>query len=164
MASVSRKDAVVYFANSVTGLSIAREILADAVGGSHPSLDNLGYDRYNSPARRLIKSIVADGAAKALGVYREEREKDTTQRIDEQSMNNLGYTLIRIKKLDDAVAVMKQNTYDFPQSWNAWDSYAEACMDKGDKELAIKYYKRSLGLNPESESGKKALAQLQDEK
>src|SRR5581483_6295578 len=53
MASLSDKDAIVYFANSVNGLSIAKEILADAVGGKHPSLENLGYERYNSPSRVL---------------------------------------------------------------------------------------------------------------
>jgi CubicO group peptidase (beta-lactamase class C family) len=161
MASVSAKDAVVYFTNSANGLSIAREILADAVGGSHPSLDNLAYERYNSPARRLLKLIMAEGAAKALDRYRAERKKDSKQAISEQDMNNLGYTLINIKKLDDGAAVLKQNTDDFPQSWNAWDSYAEACMDKGQKDLAIKYYQKSLALNPQNDNGKKMLEQLQ---
>jgi len=164
MASVSRKDAVVYFANSSTGLSIAPEILADAVGGTHPSLKNLGYERYNSPARRLLKSIIADGAAGALNTYRDARASDTTQKITEQDMNSMGYTLIRMKKLDDALQVFKQNTDDFPGSWNAWDSYAEGYMDKGDKENAIKYYHKSLELNPQSENGKKMLARLGAEK
>jgi len=160
MASVSSKNAVVYFANSSTGLGIAREILADAVGGSHPSLDNLGYERYNSPARLLLKSIMAGGATNALETYRNDRKTDTAKRINEQDMNMLGYTLIQQKKLDDALAVFKQNIDDFPASWNAWDSYAEAYMDKGDKELAIKYYQKSLELNPQSENGKKMLAKL----
>jgi CubicO group peptidase (beta-lactamase class C family) len=164
MASVSRKDAVVYFANGRTGLGIAREILGDGVGGYHPSLDNLGYERYDAPSRRLVNSIIDDGAIKALDQYREMRKKDTAQMISEQDMNNVGYTLIRLEKFEDAVAVMKQNTDDFPSSWNAWDSYAEACMDKGDKELAIKYYQKSLELNPKNDNGKKMLAQLQSEK
>lgn len=164
MASVSGKDAVVYFADGSNGLSIAREILADAVGGHHPSLDNLGYERYNSSSRQLLKSIIVDGAAKALDVYRNKREKDTTQKIGEQDMNGVGYSLIRLKKLDDAVAVFKQNTDDFPGSWNVWDSYAEALMDKGDKESAIKYYQKSLEINPQNDNGKKMLAELKGEK
>jgi tetratricopeptide (TPR) repeat protein len=164
MASVSRKDAVVYFANSATGLSIATEILNDAVGGDHPSLKNLGYERYDSPGRRLLKSIIADGAASALNTYRDARATDTTRKITEPDMNSMGYTLIRMKKLDDALQVFKQNTDDFPGSWNAWDSYAEGYMDKGDKENAIKYYHKSLELNPQSENGKKMLAQLGAEK
>jgi CubicO group peptidase (beta-lactamase class C family) len=164
MASVTGKDAVVYFADGSNGLSIAKEILADAVGGSHPSLDNLGYTRYNDPSRILLKSIIAKGAANALGFYTAERKKDTAKTISEQDMNGIGYALIRLKKLDDAVAVFKQNTDDFPQSWNAWDSYAEGYMDKGDKKLAIKYYKKSLELNPQNDNGKKQLADLQGEK
>ena len=160
MASVSTKNAVVYFANGSNGLGIAREILADAVGGSHPSLDNLGYERYNAPSRLLLKAIIAGGAATALDRYRNERTSDSTNRIAEQDMNGVGYALIRVKKLDDALAVFKQNTDDFPGSWNAWDSYAEGYMDKGDNELAIKYYQKSLALNPESENGKKMLAKL----
>jgi CubicO group peptidase (beta-lactamase class C family) len=160
MASVSTKNAVVYFANGSNGLSIAREILADAVGGSHPSLDNLGYERYNAPSRLLLKSIIAGGAVSALETYRNERKTDTTKNINEQDMNSLGYDLIRIKRIDDALAVFKQNTDDFPASWNAWDSYAEGFMDKGDKELAIKYYQKSLELNPQSENGKKMLEKL----
>ncbi len=160
MASISRKDAVVYFANSSSGLSIATEILNDAVGGEHPSLKNLGYQRYDAPSRRLLKSIIADGAFAALNSYRDERRKDATGKISESDMNSIGYALIRMKKLDDALQVFKQNTDDFPQSWNAWDSYAEAYMDKGDKENAIKYYRKSLELNPQSENGKNMLDQL----
>jgi CubicO group peptidase (beta-lactamase class C family) len=160
MASVSRKDAVVYFANSSTGLSIAPEILADAVGGDHPSLKNLGYERYNAPSRMLFKAIIAEGAAKALETYQTERSNDTTKKITEQDMNSLGYSLIQMKKLGDALAVFQQNTTDFPQSWNAWDSYAEVYMDKGDNENAIKYYKKSLELNPNNDNGKKMLAKL----
>jgi CubicO group peptidase (beta-lactamase class C family) len=164
MASASGKNGVVYFANGSTGLSIAREILDDAVGGKHPSLDNLGYERYNSPSRKLLKSIIVDSTAKTLNVYRELRKKDTTQLISEQDMNSVGYALISVNRLDDALAVFKQNVDDFPQSWNAWDSYAEGYMDKGDNETAIKYYKKSLELNPQSENGKKMLANLEAKK
>jgi len=108
----------------------------------------------------LLKAIIAGGAATALDRYRNERTSDSTNRIAEQDMNGVGYALIRVKKLDDALAVFKQNTDDFPGSWNAWDSYAEGYMDKGDNELAIKYYQKSLALNPESENGKKMLAKL----
>ncbi|MBK8424555.1 MAG: tetratricopeptide repeat protein [Lewinellaceae bacterium] len=36
----------------------------------------------------------------------------------------------------------------FPQSANAWDSLGEAYATKGDKENAIKSFKKSLSLNP----------------
>jgi len=161
MASITSKDAVVYFANGANGLGIAREVLACTVGGKHPSLDNLGYERYNAPSRLLLKAIVAGGATKALDAYISNRKKDKAKTIGEQDMNSLGYNLIRLKKLDDALEILKQNTLDFPQSWNAWDSYAEACMDMGDKENAIKYYQKSLELNPKNDNAKDQLKKLQ---
>jgi CubicO group peptidase (beta-lactamase class C family) len=160
MASMSTKNAVIWFANSANGLSIADTLLADAVGGDHPSLKNLGYERYDAPSRTLLKAVIAKGATTALATYRIEREKDTSRKITETEMNTLGYALIRLKKLDDAAEVLKQNTTDFPMSWNAWDSYAEICMDKGDKPHAIEYYKKSLELNPNNDNGKAMLKQL----
>ncbi len=163
MASVKTKDAVVYFADGFNGLGIEREILADAVGGKHPWLGNynFGYEPYNSPTWTLVRAIIAEGAAAPLERYRNERQRDTTQRIDEWDMNRVGYKLLRLKKLDDALAVLKQNTEDFPASYHVWETYAEAYMAKGDKEMAIKYYQKSLELNPKNENGKKMLEKLQ---
>jgi tetratricopeptide (TPR) repeat protein len=75
-------------------------------------------------------------------------------------MNELGYLLLRLKKLDDAIAVFTQNTEDYPHSWNVWDSLAEAYADKGEKELAIKYYEKSLLLNPENTNGANQIKKL----
>ncbi len=48
-----------------------------------------------------------------------------------------------------------------PNSWNTYDSLGEGYALAGDKKLAIKNYKKSLELNPENETGKKALAILE---
>jgi cytochrome c-type biogenesis protein CcmH/NrfG len=57
-------------------------------------------------------------------------------------------------------ATRPQNTEDHPASWNVWDSLAEAFMDKGDKEQAIKYYEKSLQLNPDNTNGASQLRKL----
>jgi CubicO group peptidase (beta-lactamase class C family) len=151
------KNAVVYFANGSNGLSITREILDDAVGGDQPAVAHLNYDRYNSPARMLLKETIAKGASVALKEWLERRNG---QLIDESSMNQLGYVLIGMKRIDDAILVFMQNTVDYPQSWNVWDSLAEAYMDKGDKEKAIADYERSLQLNPGNTNGAEQLKKL----
>jgi len=153
------KCAVVYFADASNGLSFTKEILDDAIGGEHPALAHLDYDRYNSPGRRLTKAILSGSAAEPLKDYREQRAR-TGDSISEGSMNTLGYLLIRLKRLDDAIAVFTQNTEDYPNSWNVWDSLAEAYMDKGDKELAIKYYEKSLQLNPGNSNGASQVKKL----
>ena len=75
-------------------------------------------------------------------------------------MNTLGYQLLRLKRVKDAIAVFRQNTVDFPQAANTWDSLAEGYMIDGDKESAIKYYKKSLELNPDNTNAVQKLKEL----
>ena len=75
-------------------------------------------------------------------------------------MNRLGYQLLRLKRIKDAIAVFTQNTVDFPQAFNTWDSLAEGYMIDGDKESAIKYYKKSLELNPDNTNAVQKLREL----
>jgi len=159
-AQLDTKNAVVYFANGANGLSITQEVLADAIGGEHPALAHLSYQRYNSPARTLLKSILTEGAAPALARYQQQRQLDTTQKISENDINSMGYSLLRLKHIDDAIIVFKTNTQDFPGSWNVWDSLAEGYANKGDKKTAIKYYEQSLSLNPDNKNGAEQLKKL----
>ncbi len=120
------------------------------MGGVHPALAHLGYDRYDSYTRLFTKSVWSEGAPAALKKYNDVKLADTTRKMSEDQMNELGYYLMHNNRLDDAIAIFTQNTVDHPNSWNVWDSLGEAFMNKGNKELAIKYYERSLELNPGS--------------
>ncbi len=152
---------VVVFTNSANGLSIMPEIIKEAVGGSQPALAWLNYESYKSPARLLFKSIVAEGAAKALGEYREWRKgRAPAEAASEAQMNRVGYELLGMKRIADAIEVFKQNVEDYPQSFNAYDSLGEAYLLNGDKELAIKNYQRSVELNPDNRNGVEALQKL----
>ena len=78
----------------------------------------------------------------------------------ELTLNNAGYAFLQGGKVDETIQVFELNTKFFPQSWNVWDSLAEAYAKAGKKELAIQNYEKSVQLNPKSDSGKKALADL----
>jgi len=79
----------------------------------------------------------------------------------ESDINGLGYAFINAKKLDQAILVLKLNTEIYPDSFNTWDSLGEAYMDRGDKELAIQNYAKSLALNPKNYGAREQLAKLQ---
>ncbi|NIO19217.1 MAG: tetratricopeptide repeat protein [Candidatus Aenigmarchaeota archaeon] len=83
-------------------------------------------------------------------------------RIAEQVMNRLGYELLRLKRIKDAIAILKINVQSFPGSWNVYDSLAEAYMESGNKQLAIQNYEKSIELNPENINGKNKLKQLKE--
>lgn len=160
-----QKLGVVFFANSANGLSIAREIVAEAVGGAQPALSWLNYESYKSPGRLLSKAIYAKGAAAALNEYRAARTgRPAHETISESQMNRIGYDLLGLNRLSDAIEVFKQNVADYPQSANAYDSLAEAYAANGERELAIKNYERSVELNPASTSGIEALKKLRESK
>jgi CubicO group peptidase (beta-lactamase class C family) len=161
-ANLSQKNAVILFTNSENGLSFLREILDDGIGGSHQGPLYLDYERYDSPSWSLGRLILREGAPAALTTYRKRKLKGE-KGIPEISMDQLGYRLLSIKRVSDAIAVFLQNTEDFPQSGDTWDSLAEAYMDNGDKGQAIQYYQKSLELNPANDNARQMIKKLADQ-
>ncbi|MBL8169140.1 MAG: serine hydrolase [Acidobacteria bacterium] len=161
VAFEKQKLGVVFFANSARGLSIAREIVAATVGGEQPALTWLNYESYNSPPRRLLKNILAQGAEAALNEYRQQRKEQPANAIPEDQMNSLGYELLNVhQRVKDAIAVFQQNVADFPQSSNVYDSLGEAYAISGDKAQAIKNYERAVALDPNNTGSAEALKKL----
>lgn len=68
--------------------------------------------------------------------------------LTEQRVNAAGYQLLGRKELDKAVRLLEYNTRRFPRSFNAWDSLAEAHLARGDRETAVRLYKKAVELNP----------------
>lgn len=66
----------------------------------------------------------------------------------EAELNVYGYQLLGLNQHDKAIEVLALVTQRFPRSANAWDSLGEAYATKGDKDNAIKNFKKSLSLNP----------------
>jgi predicted alpha/beta superfamily hydrolase len=81
-------------------------------------------------------------------------------KVPEQTLNQIGYILLNQDKLDEAIQVFKRNVEAYPTSSNVYDSLGEAFMKKGDNEKAIKYYKKSLDINPGNENGKEMLKKM----
>ena len=113
----------------------------------------------------LTDALVRHGYEAAAEAFRSYRKDPVHRYLDdavvEGKVNNLGYALIARKRLDDATAILKLNTVEFPTSFNAWDSLGEAYADAGRKDEAIAAYRKSLELNPASPSGIEALKKLQ---
>jgi tetratricopeptide (TPR) repeat protein len=143
--------------NSENGLSIGRQILAETLGGEQPALDWLKYDNYDSPGLSFTRLALQKGAGAALQQFSKEL---ATGSISEGTVNQAGYTLMGSKKMEDAILVFQKNVELHPDSWNAYDSLGEAYMKHGDKELAVKNYRKSVELKPTNENGLAALKKL----
>jgi len=80
--------------------------------------------------------------------------------IVESMVNAKGYELLENGEIDAAIKVFDLNTQTFPLSANAWDSLAEAVMTKGAYESAIRYYRVSLKLDPESNNAAQMIERM----
>ncbi|WP_297337872.1 alpha/beta hydrolase-fold protein [Algoriphagus sp.] len=72
----------------------------------------------------------------------------------ESLVNQLGYSLLRSNDPDDLTKALEffiLNVTNYPNSPNSYDSLGEAFEAVGEKQKAIKNYKKSLDLNPKNE-------------
>jgi tetratricopeptide (TPR) repeat protein len=72
----------------------------------------------------------------------------------EAELNNYGYQLMGQSRLDEALKIFKLNIEKFPESWNTYDSYAEAWANKGDKKKAKEYYEKAHQMAPAAQKGR----------
>jgi len=64
----------------------------------------------------------------------------------EAEINAYGYQLLGEGKVDDAIAMFERNVKDHPDSWNTYDSLAEAYGIKGEKRKALENYQKALAM------------------
>ena len=120
---------------------------------------------FESAAQTMEKVIEESGIEAAIKKYHTMKELQKAKYyFGENDFNALGYRLVGSGKIDEAIEVFKLNIDAFPESWNVYDSLAEAYVTKGENELAIKYYKKSIELNPENNNAKEILKRLEKNK
>ena len=131
------------------------------------AIANILYGKQYETAKRSIgETIVTTASEKgvdaAIKQYRDLKASGSKDYdFDEDELNTAGYQLLRSGKSKDAIEIFKLNVEMFPQASNPYDSLGEAYAEAGEKELAIKNYKRSVELNPKNQGGIDALKRLE---
>ena len=111
----------------------------------------------------LSKILVTQNVEAAVQRYEYLRKNQPDDyNFGETQLNILGYSLMAADRLNDAIEIFKLNVNAYPDAFNVYDSLGEAYMKKGEKELAIKNYEKSIELNPDNENGKKMLEKLKE--
>ncbi|MCP4898192.1 MAG: MBL fold metallo-hydrolase, partial [bacterium] len=114
------------------------------------------------PTANEIGSAARGAGAEAVVERWAEIRGDNAFYVDESEINALGYQLLRDEhRIPEALAVFKINTEAFPKSWNAWDSFAEAHWWIDDQVSVERYYRKALELNPQAESARAAISQIE---
>ncbi len=126
------------------------------------AVDWFKHPRTNSITTPLRATIRERGVEAAVAQYRELR-KSQTGRYDfgEPELNALGYELLFTGRVKDAVEIFELNVEMYPQGFNTYDSLGEAYLAAGERELAIKNYRKSLELNPRNTNATAALKRIE---
>lgn len=82
----------------------------------------------------------------------------------ESKINRAGYDLLNAKRFDQSLFVFGMNTRLYPNSANAWDSFAEANWKAGKTDKAIEYYNKAIALDPDGVTGANARGMLEQVK
>jgi CubicO group peptidase (beta-lactamase class C family) len=141
----------------------------------HTDLTDIGLSisniLYNAPyelpkksfADLLMETAMESGFEVAFNKFTELKNSNNYA-IKEAEINNLGYQILNMNKIKEAIELFKLNVETFPKSWNTYDSLGEAYLKDGNKSLAIKYYKKSIEINPNNTEGISVLLKLESEK
>jgi tetratricopeptide (TPR) repeat protein len=122
------------------------------------------YDPYDphpkQPVAEAILPIIAErGIESALQSFRTLKQSSDYY-VSESQLNALGYRLLSMKKVREAIEIFKLNVEAYQQSANVYDSLGEAYMMNGDKDLAIRNYERAVELNPQNTNAIEMLKKL----
>ncbi len=124
------------------------------------------YNKPYSPPKQsigeaLLKTVNEKDIESALKQYRDlKANQPDAYDFSESELNTLGYQLLGMKRIKDAIEVFKLNTEAYPQAFNTYDGLGEAYMLSGDQDLAIKNYQKSLELNPKNSNATQMLKRI----
>jgi imidazolonepropionase-like amidohydrolase len=125
-------------------------------------LDSLArsYGPVQEALSGFMQALESRGAAAAMEVYRLSPQRLQIAKAVENVINSYGYRVLGEKRAKDAIAIFLLNTEAFPGESNTWDSLAEAYLADGQRDLAIKYYRKVLELRPGDENATRMLKQI----
>jgi tetratricopeptide (TPR) repeat protein len=135
----------------------------DFFSGKDPALESILAGRAK-PIETILRQEGIDGVldyVERITYSWPFHSDEMSAAVSESSLNSLGYDLMGDGRSDEAIKLFELNTRLFPQSGNAWDSLAEGHMNRGDREKAILYYRKSLEIDPSNSSAAQILESLQ---
>jgi len=152
---------VAIMANSDNGIAVGNLVLLRVA-------KEYGWNyRPSEPGASETLLLIAKvkGTQAALQRYGELKQAPSAgQKVDEVTLNNLGYTLLYSGQTDEAITVFQRNVQEYPKSANVYDSLGEAYTKAGQKDSAIENYEMSLRLNPKNQNAVDRLKKLKETK
>jgi tetratricopeptide (TPR) repeat protein len=107
----------------------------------------------------FYSEIVATGAIEAIDRY-EKSVSAGGDAIEAYDMDQLGHELLGTGRTAEAILVLESNASAHPRSTVVWESLGDAYASGGDEDAAVRYYKKSLELDPNNGAAAQKLERL----
>lgn len=122
----------------------------------------VGLTDPKTPIYPVLEEIVLnESVEKAIEKYKElKKNSPDDYNFKESQLNTLGYRLMRVQMMAEAIKIFEFNAEQFPESSNVYDSLGEAYMHSEKLDEAVKCYEKSLELNPENSNAKLMIQKL----
>ena len=157
-------------AGAFAGIADVRSILMAAItAAADGRSDRAAHLLATVEGEEGVQVAVAGAVVNLLGGDRQSAERGVRELAEhadpalvEAEVNGAGYVLLRMEKAEQALAVFELNTRVFPEAFNTWDSLGEAHMILGHDDDAIRFYERSLELNPDNANATTMIARIRE--
>ncbi|MBL0694685.1 serine hydrolase [Comamonas sp. JC664] len=158
LAFADSGSGIAVMTNSEEGSRLIDRILVSA-GAEYGWKDIEAQD--DSPSAMVDLLVRAKGADAAIAWYKSQKAaQPEAANLSPAILNDVAYSLLRAKKLDEALKVFEANVAFYPDDSNAHDSLGEGYAMAGRKKEAIHHYKKSLELNPKNDNAVRQLKGL----
>ena len=113
------------------------------------------------PIHKKMESLIGQfDAEKAVAEYKIMKMDTAHYYADWLQLYYLGENLVSFKRYDDARIIVENNVQEFPDKYLNTLSMANIYLNLNKREEAIKFYKKTLELNPDIEEAKNRLKEL----
>jgi len=138
-----------------------------ALGAMSEGIINILYDKpYSLPKRSIAdvtgKTVRDKGVKAAITQYRKLKASSPKDYIFQpRELNTVGYMVLQgMKDPEGAIEIFKLNIEMYPKYANGYDSLAEAYLENGETDKAIKFYAKSLELDPKNTNALEKLNEI----
>lgn len=148
--------------SSPEGLFVVARNSGHAIQLQEPDLVTDAIHRMGlpDPSRQLHNIIATEGTEAFQQSYQELKQYYPKERFSEGLLNNLGYQLLRDENIEEAIAVFKLNTKEYPKAANPYDSLGDAYRAANKLHKARESYAKAVELTSGSGPSQAKLEQV----
>lgn len=143
-----------------TALELAREA-AETYRTAREEKVTALWEAFGEAQMRAI-SLGEEGKSEKAGMVLSAGLRDARDAglVGEEDINMLGYQMMSRDQIALAIAMFTFNADAYPESSNVYDSLAEAYMNDGQNERAIRNYEKSIELDLQNDHAREMIAEM----